>query len=63
MSLDSILLSLGWFGSLVMLVGPPGATWAPKGLSLESLWHLFGSLGMPVVAFGGPWAPKWGGLG
>ena len=37
-----------------MLVGPFGATWAPKGLYLGSLWHPFGSLGMPVGPFGTP---------
>ena len=60
--LKLVSLSLGWlwppFASLEMLVGPFGATWAPKDFSLGSLWHFFGSLGMPVGPFWAPWAPK-----
>ena len=50
-----ILLSLGWlwppFASLEMLVGPFGATWPPKGLSLRS------RLGIPLAPLGCRWAP------
>ena len=63
MSLDPILPFLGWlwlpFGSLGMLVGPFGATWAPKGIflgvNLASLWlpwdaggTIWGTLGSQV---------------
>ena len=54
---------LGVFGAhfallgatLGLLVGPFGAPWAPKGLSLASLWPPCGSLGIP-------WG-HWGHLG
>ena len=40
------------FAYLGMSVGPVGAPWTPKGLSLASLW-------LPWDAGGPPWAPNW----
>ena len=57
---------LGVFGArfallgvtLGCLLGAFGAPWAPKGLSLASLWlHFGGSLRMPLSPFGAPWLP------
>ena len=67
---SDLLVSFGCLGThfallgatLGSLLGPFGAPWAPKGLSLASLWPPFGSLEMPVGTFGAPWAPK-GSLG
>ena len=58
--------SLGVFGShfallgstLGVLLGAFGAPWAPKGLSLASLWPPFGSLGTPWDHLGHLWLPR-----
>ena len=50
-----MLVSFGWLWDLILLLGVTlrlllgacGAPWAPKGLSLASLWLPFGSLGTP----------------
>ena len=44
--------------TLGCLLGAIGSPWAPKGLSLASLWLPFASLGMPVGPLGPPWAPQ-----
>ena len=56
---DSLWFPWDHFGPPLASLGMPvGAPWAPRGLSLGSLWPPFCCLGVLLSIFWAPWAPK-----